>query len=94
MVQSGLVRSQSGPSGGYALARPPEKIKLLDVIDVFGSVERIRKCPLGLKSHKGLCALHRELDEAYAAVESAFSRVTVAEILKTPGKFAPLCEKR
>lgn len=81
MVQGGLVRSQPGPNGGYSLNRPSEKIKLIDVINTFGPIERIRKCPLGLKSHTKLCALHHELDEAYAAIEAAFSRVTVAQII-------------
>lgn len=92
MVQSGLVRSQPGPRGGYSLARPPQKIKLIDVVNAFGSIDRIRKCPLGLKSHKGLCALHRELDEAYASIEAAFSRVTVAQIVNEPGQYVPLCD--
>ena len=54
MVQEGLVRSQPGPNGGYSLNRPAKKIKLIDVINAFGPLDRIRKCPLGLKSHTGL----------------------------------------
>ena len=92
VVQAGLVRSQPGPNGGYSLTRSAEKISLIDVINAFGSIERIRKCPLGLKSHKGLCALHRELDEAYASIEAAFSRVTVAQIVSEPSRYVPLCE--
>jgi len=94
MVQDGLVRSQAGPNGGYSLTRPADKVTLIDVINAFGPLERIRRCPLGLKSHKGLCALHQELDEAYASIEAAFSRVTVAQILDKPGKYIPLCEHR
>lgn len=94
MVQAGLVRSQPGPNGGYALAKAPEAIRLIDVIDAFGSIERIRRCPLGLKSHRGLCALHRELDEAYASLEAAFSRVTVAQIVEEPNRYVPLRETR
>ncbi|NLY02268.1 MAG: Rrf2 family transcriptional regulator [Rhodopirellula sp.] len=92
MVQAGLVRSQPGPHGGYSLARPAEEIPLIDVINAFGPIDRIRKCPLGLASHTGLCPLHRELDEAYASIEAAFSRVTIAQILDKRSKFIPLCE--
>ncbi len=94
MIQAALVRSQPGPNGGYSLARPAAKIKLIHVINAIGPLERIRKCPLGLKNHTGLCALHRELDDAYASIEAAFSRVTVAQIVNKPGKFIPLCEHR
>jgi Rrf2 family protein len=35
MKSAGLVRSQRGAKGGYVLARPPGKIKLSDIFDVF-----------------------------------------------------------
>ena len=74
LVKAGLVRSQSGPRGGYTLDRDPENITILDVINAVGPIERIQACPLGLESHTSLCPLHRELDQAYAAMEAAFSR--------------------
>lgn len=92
MVQAGLVQSQPGPGGGYSLARRAEEIPLIDVVNASGPIDRIRKCPLGLKSHTGLCPLHRELDDAYASIEAAFSRVTVAQILDQRSGSIPLCE--
>jgi Rrf2 family protein len=35
LKSAGLVRSQRGAKGGYVLARPPEKIKLSDVFEIF-----------------------------------------------------------
>ena len=32
---AGLIRSQRGAKGGYVLSRPPDKIKLSEVFDVF-----------------------------------------------------------
>lgn len=92
LVKAGLVRSQSGPGGGYALDRSPEEITILDVITAVGSIKRIRSCPLGLQSHTRLCPLHKELDQAYAAMEDAFSRVTVAQVLSTSSETPPLCD--
>jgi Rrf2 family transcriptional regulator, nitric oxide-sensitive transcriptional repressor len=92
LVRAGLVRSQPGPGGGYALQGQPEEITILDVINAVGSIARIDACPLGLKSHTTLCPLHHELDQAYANMEAAFSRVTVAQLLNTPDRHAPLCE--
>ncbi len=92
LVRAGLVRSQPGPRGGYALAKSPEAISLLDVINAVGAIERIRACPLNLKTHTRLCPLHRELDNAYAAVEEAFARVTVAQVVRQPGAVTPLCD--
>ena len=90
--KAGLVRSQSGPGGGYRLDRDPQKITILDVVNAVGPIERIRSCPLGLQSHTSLCPLHRELDKAYATVQEAFARVTVAEVVNRPSSIPPLCE--
>jgi Rrf2 family transcriptional regulator, nitric oxide-sensitive transcriptional repressor len=92
LVRAKLVRSQSGPGGGYALARSPEKITILDVVNAVAPLERIRRCPLGLRSHTQLCPLHAELDRVYAATEAALSRVTIAELLRSTSTIVPLCE--
>jgi Rrf2 family protein len=92
LVRAELVRSQSGPGGGYALVRPPEELSILDVVNAVQPIPRIRHCPLGLKSHTTLCPLHRELDEACAATERAFARVTIARLLNQPDAVPPLCE--
>jgi Rrf2 family nitric oxide-sensitive transcriptional repressor len=90
LVHAGLVTSQSGPGGGYALAVPPEKLTILDVVNAVSPLERIRHCPLGLPSHTRLCPLHNELDRVYAETEKALSRVTVARLLQSTIK--PLCD--
>jgi Rrf2 family protein len=92
LVHAGLVRSHSGPGGGYALVRPPENLSILDVVGAVEPIPRIRRCPLGLRGHMDLCPLHRELDEASAAIERAFARVTIAQLLNQPDAAPPLCE--
>jgi Rrf2 family nitric oxide-sensitive transcriptional repressor len=92
LARAKLVRSRSGPGGGYALARSPDSISILDVVNATSPVERIRHCPLGLPSHTRLCPLHKELDRAYAATEAAFSRVTIGQLLRSTSRVIPLCE--
>ena len=92
LAHAGLVRSQSGPGGGYSLVPSPEKITILDVVNAVAPLERIRHCPLGLASHTRLCPLHRELDKAYAATEVAFRRVTIGRLLRSTSSIVPLCE--
>jgi Rrf2 family protein len=92
LVRAGLARSQSGPGGGYALVRPPEELTILDVVSAVEPLPRIRRCPLGLKGHIRLCPLHRELDDACAAIERAFARVTIAGLLSQSRGSPPLCE--
>ncbi|MFV2065592.1 MAG: Rrf2 family transcriptional regulator [Pirellulales bacterium] len=93
LTQAGLAHSQPGPRGGYSLARTPRKITILEVINAVAPIERIESCPLKLKSHATtLCALHHELDQAYAHIEKAFQRVTVAQLLRGDSSVTPLCD--
>lgn len=92
LAASGLVTSRPGPGGGYELARSIDTLTILDVVNTVAPVERIRNCPLGLKSHTALCPLHAELDKAYAATEAAFAGVTIRELVESTSPIHPLCE--
>jgi Rrf2 family nitric oxide-sensitive transcriptional repressor len=91
LVRAGLVRSQSGPGGGYALSRSPEDVSILDVVAAVEPIPRIRRCPLGLENHTSLCPLHRQLDDAAANMERSFAAVTIAQLLKQSHNAPPLC---
>ena len=93
LVRSGLVESQRGIGGGISLAKRPEKITVLEVVNAVDPVQRIVTCPLGIKSHgANLCPMHRRLDDATALVERAFRKSTIAELIKEPAQSKPLCE--
>ena len=92
LVRAGLVRSQSGPGGGYALAKQPECIVILDVVNAVAPLERINRCPLGLRSHTSLCPLHRELDRVYGDTERALSMVNIGQLIRSKSPITPLCE--
>ncbi|MCA8984877.1 MAG: Rrf2 family transcriptional regulator [Planctomycetaceae bacterium] len=92
LVRAELVSSRSGPGGGYSLACGADEVTILDVVNAVAPLERIRHCPLGLASHTSLCPLHQELDRAYEATETAFSRVTIGELLRSTSSVIPLCD--
>ncbi|MGI9475013.1 MAG: RrF2 family transcriptional regulator [Rubripirellula sp.] len=92
LASAGLVRSRPGPGGGYELDKSTDTLTILDVVNAVAPVERIRSCPLGLKTHTELCPLHAELDRAYAATEAAFAGVTIRELVESTSPIVPLCE--
>lgn len=93
LTRKGLVRSQRGVRGGFLLAQSPEAITILDVVNAVEPIQRIKTCPLELKSHGvRLCPLHFRMDRALAMVEDAFRQSTLAEILAEPTTSVPLCE--
>lgn len=93
LKRAGLVRSQRGVGGGVALARKPEELTILEVVNAVDPIQRINECPLGLAAHGvRLCPLHRRLDNALAMVEKAFGETTLAEVLAEPTHSKPLCD--
>lgn len=88
-----IVRLQRGIGGGVSLARPPEELTILDVVNAVEPIQRIKTCPLELSSHGvRLCALHRRMDNAIRAMEEAFQKTTLAELLEDPNPSVPLCD--
>ena len=93
LKKAGIVRSRRGVGGGVALAKSPEELTILEVVQAVDPIRRIRTCPLGLAAHGvNLCPLHRRLDEALGMVEDAFRRSTLAEVLAEPSPSVPLCD--
>ena len=93
LVKAGIVASQRGASGGVKLAKPAEKLTILDIVNATDPIQRIKTCPLELTSHgTNLCPLHRRLDAALAQAEQAFRSTTLAEVLGDPSRIRPLCE--
>lgn len=91
--RAGLVRAQRGLGGGATLARAPEEITALDVVQAVDPIPRITTCPLGLSTHgPRLCPMHRRLDEAIGRTVQALGETTIAEILAEPSSSPPLCE--
>ena len=92
LAAAGLVRSRPGPGGGYELCPATDELTILDVINTVEPIQRIKRCPLGLKTHSELCPLHAELDKAYAATEAAFAGVTIKDLVDSTSPIVPLCE--
>ncbi len=93
LCRSDILRSQRGIGGGMSLVKAPAEVTILDVVNAVEPIGRIESCPLGLKAHGvHLCALHRRLDDALAAVEDAFRSTTLAEVLADPNPSVPLCD--
>ena len=86
LVEAGIVSSQRGPNGGFALARPAGSLTVLEVINAVDPIERITTCPLGIPSHGvNLCRLHRRLDDAIAMIERSLGDSTLAEMVEQEG---------
>jgi Rrf2 family protein len=90
LVKAKLVISQRGIGGGFLLARAPEAISILDVVNAVDPIEKLESCPLGLESHgTNLCPLHQRISTACVSLEAAFKNSNLSELLEESK--SPLC---
>lgn len=87
---AGLLQRKRGPSGGFMLARAPEKINILEIVQTFDSIRRIEKCPLGLEKHSPFCPLHQKLDDILKELQCHLASVFLSDLLRD--KEMPLCK--
>ena len=81
-VRAGLVHSTRGLRGGFVLARKPEDLNMMEILNAVSPYKRIETCPLDVEGHSSdLCPLHSRLDQAMAMVQEAFEGTSLAEIL-------------
>lgn len=83
LAKSGLVTSARGPSGGFALAFPPESITLAQVIDHFDEPHRHTRCLLGNGpcTPDEPCTAHTKWTAVLQARREPLLSLTLADLL-------------
>jgi Rrf2 family protein len=92
LARAGLVVSRLGTGGGFRLARPVDRISVLDVYraveigGLFAQRERANlRCPVGRHVQ---AALAGHLERAERALEHALGEVTIADIARAVARLA------
>jgi len=85
LIEAGLTRSQLGAGGGALLAKPAEKIRLLDVYEAVEDTElfslhRTPPCENCAVGGNIIQAMQPVLTRARTALETELARTTVADI--------------
>jgi Rrf2 family transcriptional regulator, iron-sulfur cluster assembly transcription factor len=90
LVGAGLVTSQAGRDGGYALHGPASQIHLLDVIEVMEGPIELAQCVItGGPCHwDNECAVHRFWSAAQEAFRGNLRTTSFAEIAAVDGELA------
>ncbi len=84
LVRAGLVANRRGRSGGYRLARPPEEVNLLEVIQAVEGDPGRRTCVLrgGPCGRDGTCGVHDAFFRAQEAVFRTLAEVSLDEVTR------------
>jgi Rrf2 family protein len=77
--RAGLVTSSRGPGGGFALARAPREITLLEVYEAIDGVLDAGGCLLGARVCTGPCMFGEAVHQANAALQQRLARTRLPE---------------
>jgi Rrf2 family protein len=86
LIKAGIVRSQRGVGGGYILAREPEEITLLDVIEAIEGPFHLNRCLIDesfcSKNGPPHCKVHQALEGIQQRLIHDFQSYTFAELME------------
>lgn len=82
LVKSKLLVSMKGPTGGFRLNRPPEKITLIEVIEAIDGLDMFNQCGIGFKrcNDNHPCPIHFEYKHVRDRIEELFKSKTLKEL--------------
>jgi len=84
MVAGNIVTSTRGVAGGVKLARAPEEISLLEVVEALEGPLSLNECLLEDASCEFMeeCGMHNVWDEAQAAMVAVLRKKNLTHLLK------------
>jgi len=89
LSKNGIIRSYKGKGGGFELAEPPEKIFLIDLIEIFQGPLKINECTFRAEACPDIhsCPLNKKLNEIEKDVFAELSGVSIYSLLKKAPRF-------
>lgn len=83
LVRADILTATAGPSGGYELARTPDDLTLLDVVEAVEGPVSLDRCVVrGIPcSSDGICAVHDAWSAAQDAMVDRLRDTTFAELV-------------
>lgn len=97
LASAGLVESISGPKGGYRLARAPEQITMLDVVQAIEGHEPAFRCTeirqrgpsaVDLAAYRLPCSIHATMMRAEKAWRDQLRAQTIADLVAQVARVA------
>lgn len=82
LANKGILKSQRGPAGGFALSKSPEEINLYSVVEAIDGLAITHECVLGFPECGGNnpCAVHHQWGEIREAVHKMLMSKSIAKL--------------
>lgn len=103
LARAGVVSSRSGPRGGFLLARPPDEITLLDIVDAIEGPEPAFRCteirqrgplPASRRDCRVPCRIATVMRTAEQAYRNELAAVSIADIADDVARSLPAVPDR
>lgn len=101
LEKAGIVHATEGIRGGYRLAKPADRLSLLEIIDAIEGRKPLFDC-LEIRDRvavfegrapawatQGTCAIHAAINQAEEAMRQSLASVTLASIAESVERKAP-----
>jgi Rrf2 family iron-sulfur cluster assembly transcriptional regulator len=75
-----ILSSTKGPNGGFGLGKNPDKILLMDIVEVIDGMDSFHKCVIGVKycsEQESPCAIHTRYAELREEIRKIFEVETI-----------------
>ncbi len=83
----GIVETSRGTGGGYRLGRPPEEVRLIEIVELFEGSQTEKMCLLDARSNCSAeqpCTTHRGWEKVQRAYLDFLNSTTLADIARAP----------
>ena len=84
LVKNKILTSTKGPTGGFALNIPSDKLTLLEVVKVIDGLDIFERCGIGMKfcSDVAPCPVHQDFKIVKTKIRGLLSEKTLADLCK------------
>jgi Rrf2 family transcriptional regulator, iron-sulfur cluster assembly transcription factor len=96
LARKGLLRSNKGPTGGFALRVPAAEVKLWDIVEALDGMSQYTTCASGLAecSDEMPCSMHDAWVALRTHIIDYLDRNTIADLVKAMDQKRKLLAKR
>lgn len=85
LTREGFLVSQRGVKGGYSLARPPEELAVVAVIDALEGPVALTECAIGACEREASCVVRAPWQRINRVVRRSLEGVRLADLIEPPG---------
>ena len=85
LARNKILSSTKGPHGGFGIGKDPDKISVMEIVNIIDGADSFNICVIGLKQCKeqGVpCILHDKYAHLREEMKSSFEKQSIGDLVK------------